>query len=292
MNTAPHAVIYQFFCYFSLFLIDFQWNTILKPYLMIFFPHKSLIWVIWGMPILKRPDHLSIALAGHRIQTVRAGTAGHLLGHWDVPLFEPIHGRAFGQDERRSGFVECESRLAVGPGDGSRPLPAQLQSEAAAFAQLSAHRLRFPAGSRQRGSARRPVPSDGRLLPLDRTPLSGTAIPAMEEEAGGGGWRRSQSRAPLVDFRRPLRHQRHQEEEQRQELELCQSTRRWYFALRAILPGISDASGRNDDRVETGTRAHRTGTGAGRTRDPAIPGHGTDCPVGDEEQRSLRWRSN
>ena len=45
------------FCYFLLFLIDFQWNTIFKPYFIFFLPHKSLIWVIWGIPILKRPGH-------------------------------------------------------------------------------------------------------------------------------------------------------------------------------------------------------------------------------------------
>ena len=41
------------FINFSLFLIYFQWNTIFKPYFVIFSPHKSLIWVIWGIPILK-----------------------------------------------------------------------------------------------------------------------------------------------------------------------------------------------------------------------------------------------
>ena len=46
----------SFFCYFSLFVIDFQWNTIFKPYLICFFPPiRALIRVIWGIPILKRP---------------------------------------------------------------------------------------------------------------------------------------------------------------------------------------------------------------------------------------------
>ena len=39
-------------------MIDFQCNTIFKPYLIFFFPHKSFIWVIWGIPILKRPDDI------------------------------------------------------------------------------------------------------------------------------------------------------------------------------------------------------------------------------------------
>ena len=39
------------------FSIDLQWNTIFELYFIIFLPHKSLIWVTWGMPISKRPDY-------------------------------------------------------------------------------------------------------------------------------------------------------------------------------------------------------------------------------------------
>ena len=42
--------VLSIFLFFLLFLIDFQWNTIFKPYLIIFSPHNSLIWVIyWKM---------------------------------------------------------------------------------------------------------------------------------------------------------------------------------------------------------------------------------------------------
>ena len=47
------------FCFFRYFWFVVQWNTIFKRY-WIFFPHKSLIWVIWGIPILKRPVYQSL----------------------------------------------------------------------------------------------------------------------------------------------------------------------------------------------------------------------------------------
>ena len=50
MNTAPHDVIYRLFCYFWLIFSEI-------PHLTICLPHKSLVWVIWGIPTLKRTVH-------------------------------------------------------------------------------------------------------------------------------------------------------------------------------------------------------------------------------------------
>ena len=127
-----------FFCYFSLFLIDFQWNTIFLNHIwFFFFPHKSLIWVIWGIPILKRSGNNGSMINDCRlIQEEKENTEARAEElEYRVSSLDHLVGSSIGNHAAGSG----RSTPRVAPSNHSPVVPANLTAYANTSSPLASN---------------------------------------------------------------------------------------------------------------------------------------------------------